>query len=76
MLPRMQERFGRSAWLLNAGLWGAFHLAFGPGNLIVLLPTLILVPLVAQRRHNNWLAVLLHAGLSGPGFIALALGLA
>lgn len=75
ILPRMQGRVGRYAWLLNAGLWGVFHLAFGLGNLIVLLPTLVLVPLIAQRRHNTWLAVMLHAGLSGPGFIGLALGL-
>jgi membrane protease YdiL (CAAX protease family) len=76
LLPRMETRCGARAWQLNAVLWGLFHLAFGPGNLLVLIPTLILVPLVAQRRRNTWLAVLLHAGLSGPGFVALALGLA
>jgi membrane protease YdiL (CAAX protease family) len=76
ILPRMQERIGRYAWLLNAVLWGGFHVAFGLGNLIVLAPTLLLVPWIAQRRRNTWLAVLLHAGLSGPGFVALALGLA
>jgi membrane protease YdiL (CAAX protease family) len=76
LLPRMEARLGARAWLWNGLLWGAFHLAFGPGNLIVLLPTLALVPWVAQRRRNTWLAVLLHAGLSGPGFAALALGLA
>jgi membrane protease YdiL (CAAX protease family) len=76
VLPRMQDRAGGHAWLLNAVLWGAFHLAFGLGNLLVLLPTLICVPLIAQRRRNTWLAVLMHAGLSGPGFVALALGLA
>ena len=75
VLPRMEAVVGDRAWLLNALLWGLFHLAFGPGNLLVLLPTLLLVPLLAQRRRNTWLAVLLHAGLSGPGFVALALGL-
>jgi membrane protease YdiL (CAAX protease family) len=74
-LPRMQARLGQRAWILNAALWGAFHTAFGPGNLLVLLPTLIGVPWVAQRRRSTWLAVLMHAGLSGPGFVALALGL-
>lgn len=76
LLPRMEARYGAQAWLLNAILWGLFHLAFGPGNLLVLIPTLMLVPLIAQRRRSTWLAVLLHAGLSGPGFIALAIGLA
>ena len=74
-LPRMQARLGTRAWLLNAALWGALHIGFGAGNLLMLLPTLLLVPFVAQRRKNTWLAVLMHAGLSGPGFVALALGL-
>jgi membrane protease YdiL (CAAX protease family) len=73
-LPRMQARLGSRAWALNAALWGAFHTAFGLGNLLVLLPSLVLVPWIAQRRSNTWLAVLLHAGLSGPGFVALAIG--
>jgi hypothetical protein len=71
----MEARLGSRAWTLNAALWGAFHIPFGPGNLLVLLPTLLVVPWIAQRRRNTWLAVLLHAGLSGPGFVALALGL-
>ena len=75
-LPRMEARLGERAWLLNAALWGAFHTSFGVGNLLILLPTLVAIPWIAQRRRNTWLAVLLHAGLSGPGFVALALGLA
>lgn len=75
VLPRMEARLGRWAWLVNAFAWGIFHLAFGVGNLIVLLPTLLVVPYVAQRRRSTWLAVVLHAGLSGPGFAALALGM-
>lgn len=75
LLPRMEARFGRHAWAPNGALWLVFHLAFGPGNLLVLLPTLFLVPLVAQRRRSTWLGVLLHATLSGPGFVAMALGL-
>jgi membrane protease YdiL (CAAX protease family) len=75
ILPRMQARLGERAWALNAALWCAFHTAFGLGNVLVLLPTMVLVPYVAQRRCSTWLAVLLHAGLSAPGFVALALGL-
>ncbi len=74
ILPRMEARLGQYAWLLNALLWGVFHLAFGLGNLIVLLPTLAVVPFVAQRTRNTWPAAILHASLSGPGFMALAFG--
>jgi len=75
ILPRMELKIGNFAWLFNAFLWGLFHLAFGLGNLIVLLPTLIVVPFIAQRTHNTWTAVILHACLSGPGFVALAFGM-
>jgi membrane protease YdiL (CAAX protease family) len=74
LLPRMELRFGRHAWAVNAGLWVCFHLAFGPGNLLVLVPTIALVPYIVQRQHNAWLGVLLHAALSLPGFAAMALG--
>lgn len=74
LLPRMELRFGRHAWAVNAALWFCFHLAFGPGNLLVLMPTLALVPYIVQRRRNAWLGVLLHAVLSLPGFVAMALG--
>lgn len=75
VLPRMEQRFGSGAWLVNAALWFAFHLAFGPGNLLVLVPTLLVVPYATQRTGNTWVGVILHAVLSGPGFAAMALGL-
>lgn len=74
LLPRMEVSIGRHAWALNAALWFCFHLAFGAGNLLVLMPTIALVPYVVQRRRNAWLGVFLHAVLSLPGFIAMAIG--
>jgi membrane protease YdiL (CAAX protease family) len=75
ILPRMELRVGKLAWLLNALMWGLFHLAFGLGNIIILLPTLLVVPYVAQKSQNTWTAVILHACLSFPGFVALAFGM-
>jgi len=75
ILPRMELVLGKYSWVLNTILWGIFHLAFGIGNLIVLLPTLIIVPLIAYKSKNTWTAIILHAILSGPGFITLAFGL-
>lgn len=75
ILPRFEERVGGLAWLLNAVLWAVFHTAFGLGNILVLVPTLLVVPFVAQKTHNTWTAIILHATLSGPGFMAIAFGL-
>lgn len=75
MLPRQEVALANRAWVANASGWFRFHLAFGWQLLLLLLPILIILPYVVQRRQNTWLAVLIHAGLNGPGFIAVALGL-
>jgi membrane protease YdiL (CAAX protease family) len=75
ILPRFEERVGKYAWILNSALWAVFHVAFGLGNIIILIPTLIVVPFVAQKTGNTWTAVILHSILSGPGFMAIAFGL-
>jgi membrane protease YdiL (CAAX protease family) len=74
LLPRMESALGARAWLANALLWAAFHTGFGIGNILVVSPTLVLVPLLAQRRRSTWVAVALHAGLSLPGMVGIALG--
>lgn len=76
VLPRQEAALGSSAWLANGCGWLLFHLAFGWQLLLVLLPILFVLPFVAQRRQNTWTAVLIHAGLNGPGFLAVAFGLA
>lgn len=75
ILPRLEARFGTRAWSWNAALWASFHIGFGAGNLLVVSPALLLVPLVSQWRQSTWLGVVLHAGISLPGMIAIALGL-
>jgi membrane protease YdiL (CAAX protease family) len=74
LLPRQEAALGQRAWLANAAGWGLFHLAFGWQLLTLLLPILVIVPYIAQRTQNTWPAVVIHAGLNGPGFIAVALG--
>jgi membrane protease YdiL (CAAX protease family) len=73
--PRLEKIFKQNAWIVCAVFWGIFHFAFGLGNLIVLIPTLIFVPFITQKTKNTWTGIILHATLSGPGFIILALGL-
>ncbi len=74
LLPRQEQTFGRWAWLVNSGGWLLFHLAFGWQLLILLLPILVIMPYVVQRRGNSWVGVLIHAGLNGAGFLAIAFG--
>lgn len=75
ILPRMEARSGSRAWCWNSALWASFHIGFGAGNILTVGPALLLVPLLSQRRRSTWLAVVLHAAISLPGMIAIALGL-
>jgi membrane protease YdiL (CAAX protease family) len=74
VLPRQELVFGRYAWMVNAGGWMIFHLAFGWVMLILLSPIIVILPYVTQKTRNTWVAVAIHAGLNGPGFIAVAFG--
>lgn len=74
ILPRQEAALGERAWLANALGWGVFHLAFGAALLAVLVPILVLLPRVVQQRRNTWVGVAIHAGLNGPGFLAVAFG--
>jgi membrane protease YdiL (CAAX protease family) len=60
--------------MANALGWGVFHLAFGTALLAVLVPILVILPWLAQRTRNSWVGVAIHAGLNGPGFLAVAFG--
>lgn len=74
LLPRQEVSLGRRAWLANGAGWLLFHLAFGPVILLTLWPITFILPYVVQRTKNSWTGVLIHAGLNGPAFLALAFG--
>lgn len=75
LLPRQEAALGRAAWLVNGAGWLAFHVAFGPVILLTLWPITFILPYVVQRTRNSSTGVLIHAGLNGPGFLAVAFGL-
>ena len=74
MLPRQEVAFGKYAWIVQALGWGLFHVAFGWELLLTLLPILIIQSYVVQKRKNSWVGVVIHGGLNGPSFVAIALG--
>lgn len=75
MLPRQELAFGKYTWLIHATGWLLFHVAFGWQLLITLIPIIYIQSWVVQRTRNSWTGVIIHAGLNGPGFIAISLGL-
>ena len=75
LLPRQETALGRRAALASGLGWLGMHAAFGVPILLTLWPATLITPYVVQRRRNVWLGVLIHAGLNGPGFLAVAFGL-
>jgi len=73
ILPRQELAFGKYAWLVNFAGWLIFHICFGLGMMIMLLPILMILPYVVQKRKNTWIGILIHGIVNGLGFIAISL---
>lgn len=75
ILPRQELSFGRYAWLIHGLGWSLFHFAFGWQLVLSLLPLMFFQSYIVQRTGNSWVGVIMHGGLNGPAFIAIALGM-
>jgi membrane protease YdiL (CAAX protease family) len=75
MLPRQEISFGKYAWIIHGSGWALFHVAFGWQLLITVIPLIYIQSYVVQRTKNSWTGVIMHAGINGPGFLAIAFGL-
>ena len=75
ILPRQEIVFGKFTWLIHGCSWGIFHIGFGWQLLVTLLPILFIQSYVVQRQKNSWIGVVIHAGINGPSFLAIAFGL-
>ena len=73
--PRQEAVFGRGTWILQGTLHAAFHLSFGWNLLLLLLPVVFCIPWAVQRTRNTMVGVVVHAGINGPAFLAVNLGL-
>ncbi len=75
ILPGQELCFKKKAWMVNSAGWLIFHLSFGLNLLIMLLPIIIILPYIAQKRESTTPGIIIHAVLNGPTFIMIALGI-
>jgi membrane protease YdiL (CAAX protease family) len=75
MLPRQEVSLGRKAWVVHGIGWGIFHISFGWHLLFTVFPVIFILSYGVQRRKNTWVGVIIHAGINGPSFLAIAAGL-
>lgn len=74
LLPRQERVFGKWAWLVNGILW-IFLLHFMMRWMwLVLIPTGLLTPFIAQYVKNTWAAILIHGFGNGIFLILIILG--
>lgn len=74
ILPRQEPVFGRFTWVVQGILHAAFHFSFGPGLIFILLPTVFALPWAVQRTQNTTVGIVVHAGVNGPAFVVISLG--
>jgi membrane protease YdiL (CAAX protease family) len=74
MLPRQELAFGKYTWLFHGFGWLLFHIAFGWQLFITLIPIIFIQSYVVVKTKNSWTGVIIHGGINGPSFIAIALG--
>jgi membrane protease YdiL (CAAX protease family) len=72
--PRQEPVFGRSTWLMQGLLHGLFHFSFGLGVMFILWPVVFSIPWAVQRTRNTSVGIVVHAGVNGPGFLLVTLG--
>ncbi len=75
LLPRQEISFGKWTWFYHGLFWSLFHIAFGWQLYLILIPIIFIQPYLVQKRKNSWIGVIIHAGLNGPGFIAVVFGI-
>jgi membrane protease YdiL (CAAX protease family) len=73
--PRQGPALGRATWIVQGILHGAFHFSFGLGVMFVLWPAVFSIPWAVQRTRNTSVGMVIHAGINGPSFLAVSLGL-
>lgn len=74
ILPGQELVFGEYAWLLNSALWLLFHFCFGIDFIVILIPSLLIIPYVVYKRKNTYIGIILHTFINGPTFVLVALG--
>jgi membrane protease YdiL (CAAX protease family) len=74
--PRQEPIFRNGTWIVQGLLHGALHFSFGLGVLFILWPVVFSIPWAVQRTRNTSVGMVIHAGVNGPGFLAVTLGLA
>ena len=76
VLPRQEQAFGRTAWVVHGILWSAFHLFMQPTlwDTMRMAITGVALSFVAQHTRNTWPGIIGHSFGNLPFFLSLVKG--
>ena len=75
IMPRQELANGKYAWIINSAWWGVFHISFGWEPLIIVIPTLVILPYAVYRTKNTSVGIFIHGVFNGPMFVLVSLGI-
>jgi membrane protease YdiL (CAAX protease family) len=75
IMPRQELANRKYAWLVNSVLWGVFHISFGWHLLVIVTPTLLILPYAVYKTKNTMVGIFIHGIFNGPMFLLVALGI-
>ncbi|MBX3042668.1 MAG: CPBP family intramembrane metalloprotease [Candidatus Kapabacteria bacterium] len=73
MFPKQRIVLGKYTWIVNSAGWMLFHLAFGWQMMIMLIPTIVIIPYIMQKRDNTTIGIFLHGVFNGLSYLAITL---
>jgi membrane protease YdiL (CAAX protease family) len=74
ILPRMELKYNKFAWLFNSILWMFFHIPFGIKFMIFIIPVIFILPFTVYKTKNTSNGMIIHGFLNGQMVILTLLG--
>jgi membrane protease YdiL (CAAX protease family) len=61
-------------WIIWSALWLLLHLPFGIDFIILLLPIVLIIPYIFNKRKNTLIGCIVHGLFNGTAFVLMVLG--
>jgi len=73
LLPRMELKWGKKAWIIQGILWGLWHI-FWKWNILIMLILAPIITFFVQKYKNTWIGIIFHGAINFIPIIALIIG--
>lgn len=74
IFPRQELAFKKWTWLIHGILWGLFHV-FWKWNLLILLPSSLVLSYIIYKRKNTTIGIIAHLAFNSVPLIGIIIGI-